>query len=139
MRDAPESRRWEQPSEAPSLLRFAGFILDLDASTPSPRSWAMTSGAGTWWRVRAACAFSSPGRVASASRDMPLLDALRQPPASSPSTAASMSWSAGCGARSSPIDKQPRLIVTVPGEGYRFDGLAKSPFPAGVDQGRSAV
>jgi TolB-like protein len=26
--------------------------------------------------------------------------------------------------------KQPRLIVTVPGEGYRFDGLAKSPLSA---------
>ena len=26
-----------------------------------------------------------------------------------------------------PDSKQPRLIVTVPGEGYRFDGLAKSP------------
>ena len=28
--------------------------------------------------------------------------------------------------RSSPIPKQPRLIVTVPGEGYRFDGLRSS-------------
>ena len=26
-----------------------------------------------------------------------------------------------------PDSKQPRLIVTAPGEGYRFDGLAKSP------------
>ena len=26
-----------------------------------------------------------------------------------------------------PDSKQPRLIVTVPGEGYRFDGLANSP------------
>ena len=33
MRDAPESGRLEQPREAPSLLRFAGFILDLDART----------------------------------------------------------------------------------------------------------
>ena len=33
MRDAPESRRLEQPRDAPSLLRFADFVLDLDART----------------------------------------------------------------------------------------------------------
>ena len=33
MRDAPGSDRLEQPRDAPSLLRFADFILDLDART----------------------------------------------------------------------------------------------------------
>jgi DNA-binding response OmpR family regulator len=33
MRDAPGSGRLEQPREAASRLRFAGFILDLDACT----------------------------------------------------------------------------------------------------------
>ena len=33
MRDAPEPGRLEQPRGVPSLLRFAGFVLDLDAST----------------------------------------------------------------------------------------------------------
>ena len=33
MRDAPGSGRLEQPREAPSRLRFADFILDLDART----------------------------------------------------------------------------------------------------------
>jgi DNA-binding response OmpR family regulator len=122
MRDAPESRQWEQPREAPSLLRFAGFILDLDASTlvgETGEAVALTRGEFALLRIFV----TRPGRVLS--RDA-LLDALanrRFEPFDR-----SVDVMVGKLRRKiEPDSKQPRLIVTVPGEGYRFDGLAKSP------------
>jgi TolB-like protein/DNA-binding winged helix-turn-helix (wHTH) protein/Tfp pilus assembly protein PilF len=121
MRAAPESRQWEQPREAPSLLRFAGFILDLDASTlvgETGEAVALTRGEFALLRIFV----TRPGRVLS--RDA-LLDALanrRFEPFDR-----SVDVMVGKLRRKiEPDSKQPRLIVTVPGEGYRFDGLAKS-------------
>jgi two-component system torCAD operon response regulator TorR len=122
MRDAPESRQWEQPREAPSLLRFAGFILDLDACTlvrETGEVLALTRGEFALLRVFV----TRPGRVLS--RDA-LLDAL----ASRRFEPFDRSVDVMVGKlrrKIEPDSKLPRLIVTVPGEGYRFDGLAKSP------------
>ena len=122
MRDAPGSGRLEEPREAPSLLRFAGFILDLDARTlvrETGEAVALTRGEFALLRVFV----TRPGRVLS--RDA-LLDALanrRFEPFDR-----SIDVMVGKLRRKiEPDSKQPRLIVTVPGEGYRFDGLAKSP------------
>jgi adenylate cyclase len=122
MRDAPESGRLEQPREVPSLLRFAGFVLDIDARTlvgETGEAVALTRGEFALLRVFV----TRPGRVLS--RDA-LLDALanrRFEPFDR-----SVDVMVGKLRRKiEPDSKQPRLIVTVPGEGYRFDGLAKSP------------
>ena len=122
MRDAPGSGRLEQPHEAPSLLRFAGFIVDLDARTlarETGEAVALTRGEFALLRVFV----TRPGRVLS--RDA-LLDALanrRFEPFDR-----SVDVMVGKLRRKiEPDSKPPRLIVTVPGEGYRFDGLAKSP------------
>ena len=72
MRDAPESGRLEQSREAPSLLRFAGFILDLGACTlvrETGEAVALTRGEFALLRVFV----TRPGKVLS--RDA-LLDAL---------------------------------------------------------------
>ena len=122
MRDAPEPGRLEQPRGVPSLLRFAGFILDLDASTlvrETGEAVALTRGEFALLRAFVA----RPGRVLS--RDA-LLDALanrRFEPFDR-----SVDVMVGKLRRKIEPDlKQPQLIVTVPGEGYRFDGLAKGP------------
>ena len=122
MRDAPGSGQLEQPREAPSLLRFADFILDLGACTlvrETGEAVALTRGEFALLRVFV----SRPGRVLS--RDA-LLDALanrRFEPFDR-----SVDVMVGKLRRKIELDsKQPRLIITVPGEGYRFDGLAKSP------------
>ena len=122
MRDAPEFGRSEQPREAPSLLRFAGLILDLDARTlvrETGEAVPLTRGEFALLRVFV----TRPGRVLS--RDA-LLDTLvnrRFEPFDR-----SVDVMVGKLRRKIELDlKQPRLIVTVPGEGYRFDGLAKSP------------
>ena len=122
MRDAPGSGRLEQPREAPSRLRFADFILDLDARTlvrETGEAVALTRGEFALLRVFV----TRPGRVLS--RDA-LLDALanrRFEPFDR-----SVDVMVGKLRRKIELDsKQPRLIVTMPGEGYRFDGLAKSP------------
>ena len=65
MRDAPESGRLEQPREAPSLFRFADFILDLDARTvvrETGEAVALTRGDSRF------CAFSSPAGSSSQPR-----------------------------------------------------------------------
>jgi TolB-like protein/DNA-binding winged helix-turn-helix (wHTH) protein/cytochrome c-type biogenesis protein CcmH/NrfG len=122
MRDAPGSGRLEQLREAPSLLRFADFILDLDARTlvrETGGTVALTRGEFALLRVFV----TRPGRVLS--RDA-VLDALanrRFEPFDR-----SVDVMVGKLRRKIELDsKQPRLIVTVPGEGYRFDGLAKGP------------
>jgi TolB-like protein/DNA-binding winged helix-turn-helix (wHTH) protein len=120
MRDAPGSGRLEQPREAPSLLRFAGFILDLNARTlvrETGEAVALTRGEFALLLVFV----TKPGRVLS--RDV-LLDALasrRFEPFDR-----SVDVMVGKLRRKIELDsKQPRLIITMPGEGYRFDGLAK--------------
>ena len=67
MRDAPESGRSEQPREAPSLLRFAGLILDLDARTlvrETGEAVPLTRGEFALLRVFV----TRPGRVAQPGR-----------------------------------------------------------------------
>jgi adenylate cyclase len=127
MRDAPESGRLEQSREAPSLLRFAGFILDLGACTlvrETGEAVALTRGEFALLRVFV----TRPGRVLS--RDA-LLDALVNR-RFEPFDRSVDVMVAKLRRKIEPDSKQPRLIVTVPGEGYRFDGLAKSPLS---DQG----
>jgi TolB-like protein/DNA-binding winged helix-turn-helix (wHTH) protein len=122
MRDAPESGRLEQSREAPSLLRFAGFILDLGACTlvrETGEAVALTRGEFALLRVFV----TRPGRVLS--RDA-LLDALVNR-RFEPFDRSVDVMVAKLRRKIEPDSKQPRLIVTVPGEGYRFDGLAKSP------------
>jgi DNA-binding winged helix-turn-helix (wHTH) protein len=103
-------------------LRFAGLILDLDASTlrrESGEPIELTRGELALLRVFVA----RPGRVLS--RDA-LLDALgnrRFEPFDR-----SVDMQVGRLRRKiEPDPKEPCLIVTVPGEGYRFDGLPKTP------------
>src|SRR5271168_2643351 len=121
MGDVPEAYGLKPSGEASSPVRFAGLVLNLDASTlarDSGDAIPLTRGEFALLRVFVTRA----GRVVS--RDT-LLDAL-------------------AGRRFEPFDrsvdvlisrlrrkiepdpKEPRLIVTVPGEGYRFDGLTKT-------------
>jgi adenylate cyclase len=120
MRDVPEAGGLKLPGEASSPVRFAGLVLDLDAWTlarESGEAIALTRGELALLRVFV----TRPGRVIS--RDT-LLDALanrRFEPFDR-----SVDVLVGRLRRKiEPDPKEPRLIVTVPGEGYRFDGLAK--------------
>jgi adenylate cyclase len=122
MRDVPEAGGLKLPGEASSPVRFAGLVLDLDARTlarESGEAIALTRGEFALLRVFV----TRPGRAIS--RDT-LLDALanrRFEPFDR-----SVDVLVGRLRRKiEPEPKEPRLIVTVPGEGYRFDGLAKPP------------
>jgi TolB-like protein/DNA-binding winged helix-turn-helix (wHTH) protein len=122
MRDVPEAGGLKLPGEASSPVRFAGLVLDLDACTLARESGEeipLTRGELALLRVFV----TRPGRVIS--RDT-LLDALanrRFEPFDR-----SVDVLVGRLRRKIEPDlKEPRLIVTVPGEGYRFDGLAKPP------------
>ncbi len=106
---------------AKAPVRFAGLILDLDACTLARESGdtiPLTPGEFTLLRAFV----SRPGRVLS--RDT-LLDATfhRQ------FEPFDRSVDVLVGRLRPKVEsdpKEPRLIVTVPGEGYRFDGLTKS-------------
>ena len=104
--------------ETVSLVRFAGLVLDLDAcmlARDSGEAIPLTRGELAVLRMFVA----RPGRVIS--RDT-LLDAFanrRFEPFDR-----SIDVLVGRLRRKIEADpKEPRLIVTVPGEGYRFDGL----------------
>jgi class 3 adenylate cyclase len=108
--------------EAASLVRFAGLVLDLDACTlarESGEAIALTRGEFAVLRMFVA----RPGRVIS--RDT-LLDAFanrRFEPFDR-----SVDVLVGKLRRKIEVDpNRPRLVVTVPGEGYRFDGLRVTP------------
>jgi TolB-like protein len=108
--------------EVASPLRFAGFLLDLEAcvlARESGEAIALTRGEFTVLRMFVA----RPGRVIS--RDS-LLDAFanrRFEPFDR-----SVDVLIGKLRRKIEADpKKPRLIVTVPGEGYRFDGPRYTP------------
>jgi TolB-like protein/DNA-binding winged helix-turn-helix (wHTH) protein/Flp pilus assembly protein TadD len=104
--------------ELKAPLRFAGLILDLDACTlrrDSGDTIPLTRGEFALLRMFV----SRPGRVLS--RDALLIGNRRFEPFDR-----SVDVLVGRLRRKiEPDSKEPRLIVTVSGEGYRFDGLAK--------------
>jgi DNA-binding response OmpR family regulator len=121
MREALETDSLGPLREAASLVRFAGLVLDLDARTlkrQSGEAIPLTRGEFAILRMFV----TRPGRVLS--RDT-LLDALanrRFEPFDR-----SVDVLIGRLRRKIELDtKEPCLIVTVPGEGYRFDGFAKA-------------
>jgi adenylate cyclase len=121
MRDVPESDGLRPPREASSPVRFAGLVLDLEACTlarESGEAIPLTRGEFAMLRVFV----TRPGRVISRNT---LLDALanrRFEPFDR-----SVDVLVGRLRRKiEPDPKEPQLIVTVPGEGYRFDGLTKT-------------
>jgi adenylate cyclase len=121
MGDVPEAGGLKPFGDASSPLRFAGLVLNLDASTlarDSGDAIPLTRGEFALLRVLVTRA----GRVVS--RDT-LLDAFanrRFEPFDR-----SVDVLIGRLRRKIESDpKEPRLIVTVPGQGYRFDGLTKT-------------
>jgi TolB-like protein/DNA-binding winged helix-turn-helix (wHTH) protein/Tfp pilus assembly protein PilF len=121
MRDVAEFDRVKPSREAGSVLRFAGLVLSLDAcmlARDSGEAIPLTRGELAVLRMFAA----RPGRVIS--RDT-LLDAFanrRFEPFDR-----SVDVLIGKLRRKIEADpRRPQLIVTVPGEGYRFDGLTRS-------------
>jgi TolB-like protein len=121
MRDLPESDGFTLPREATSSVCFAGLVLDLDARTlkrESGEAIPLTRGESVILRMFV----TRPGRVVS--RDT-LLDAL----ANRRFEPFDRSVDVLIGRLRRKIEhdpKQPRLIVTVSGEGYRFDGQMKT-------------
>lgn len=101
-------------------LRFAGLVLDLDASTiarESGEAIPLTRSELALLRLFV----SRPGRVLSR-------DAILNAVSNRPFEPFDRSVDALVGRlrrKIEPDPREPRLIVTVPGEGYRFDGVAK--------------
>jgi TolB-like protein/DNA-binding winged helix-turn-helix (wHTH) protein len=121
MRDASGSHGVEPSRDAASVMRFAGLVHDLDACTlarDSGEAIPLTRGEFALLRMFV----TRPRRVIS--RDT-LLDAFtnrRFEPFDR-----SIDVLVGRLRKKIEADpKRPRLIVTVPGEGYRFDGLTQS-------------
>jgi adenylate cyclase len=121
MQDVPEERPGADAPlrKAMSPVRFAGLVFDLDACTlarESGEAIPLTRGEFRLLRLFV----SRPGRVLSR-------DAILEAVANRPLELFDRSVDALVGRLRRKIEadpKEPRLIVTVPGEGYRFDGLA---------------
>ena len=122
MQDVPQERSDADapPSgEAMAPVRFAGLVLDLSACTlvrESGEAIPLTRGEFRLLRLFV----SRPGRVLSR-------DAILEVVANRPLELFDRSADALVGRlrrKIEPDPKAPRLIATVPGEGYRFDGLA---------------
>ena len=122
MQDVPQERSEADapPSgEAMAPVRFAGLVLDLSACTlvrESGEAIPLTRGEFRLLRLFV----SRPGRVLSR-------DAILEAVANRPLELFDRSADALVGRlrrKIEPDPKSPRLIATVPGEGYRFDGLA---------------
>jgi adenylate cyclase len=121
VRDVPESDGSEPLQAAAPPVRFAGLVLDLDACTLARQSGeaiALTRGEFTLLRVFV----TRPGRVVG--RDA-LLDAMANR-RFEPFDRSVDVLIGRLRRKIEPDPKEPRLIVTVPGEGYRFDGLTKT-------------
>ena len=119
MRDGSHSL--EPSPEAAPALHFAGLILDIEAcrlTRDSGEAIPITRGELALLRMFV----SRPGRVIS--RDT-LLDAFTHR-RFEPFDRSVDVLIGKLRRKIEPDPKQPRLIVTVPGEGYRFDGLAHS-------------
>jgi adenylate cyclase len=122
MRDVADSDGSEPIREATPPVRFADLVLDLDACTlgrESGEAVPLTRGEFSLLRVFV----TRPGRVIS--RDV-LLDALANR-RFEPFDRSVDVLIGRLRRKIEPDPKEPRLIVTVPGEGYRFDGLTKPP------------
>ena len=122
MRDATGLDGFEPSREAATSLRFAGLILDLDAcmlARESGEAIPLTRGEFALLRMFV----TKPGRVLS--RDT-LLDAFADRHFE-PFDRSVDVLVGKLRRKIEPDPKQPRLIVTVPGEGYRFDGLRFRP------------
>jgi TolB-like protein/DNA-binding winged helix-turn-helix (wHTH) protein len=120
MRDVAGSDGATPSWEAKSPVRFAGLVLNLDAWTlarDSGEAVPLTRGEFALLRMFVA----RPGRVIS--RDA-LLNAFTDRRFESFDRSVDV-LVGKLRRRIEPDPKQPRLIVTVPGEGYRFDGLAQ--------------
>ena len=114
-------------------MRFAGLVLDLDAFTlarESGEAIALTRG-----EFALLCFFvSHPGRVLSRDALLEAMAGRRFEPFDR-----SVDVLVGRLRRKIEADpKKPRLIVTVPGEGYRFDGLTKTFQSAPTGRARTA-
>src|SRR5271156_4254234 len=121
MRDGAGSHSLEPSPEAKRALHFAGLILDLEAcrlTRDSREGIPLTRGELALLRMLV----SRPGRVIS--RDS-LLDAFTNRRFESFDRSVDV-LIGKLRRKIEPDPKQPRLIVTVPGEGYRFDGLTQS-------------
>jgi len=122
MRDAPGFDAVKPLREAVTPLRFAGLVLDLDAcalARESGEAIPLTRGELALLRMFVA----RPGRVIG--RDA-LLDAVAKRPMQ-PFDRSVDVLVGRLRRKIEPDPKGPRLIVTVPGEGYRFDGLRLKP------------
>jgi adenylate cyclase len=121
VRDVPESDGPEPLPAAAPPVRFAGLVLDLDACTLARKSGEaipLTRGEFTLLRVFV----TRPGRVVG--RDT-LLDAMANR-RFEPFDRSVDVLIGRLRRKIEPDPREPRLIVTVPGEGYRFDGLMKT-------------
>jgi DNA-binding winged helix-turn-helix (wHTH) protein len=122
MQDVPQERsdaEAELSGKATPPVRFAGLVLDLDACTlvrQSGEAIPLTRGEFKLLRFFV----SRPGRVLS--RDA-LLDALANR-RFEPFDRSVDVLIGKLRRKIEPDPKAPLLIITVPGEGYRFDGLA---------------
>ena len=139
MRDALEFDGVKPSAEAILPVRFAGLVLNLDAcllARESGEAIPLTHGEFALLRMFV----TRPGRVIS--RDA-LLDAFANR-RFEPFDRSVDVLVGKLRRRIEPDPKQPRLIVTVPGEGYRFDGLTQSlsseqkPFVAALDSRKSS-
>ncbi len=133
MRDATGLDGFEPSREAASLVRFAGLVLDLDACMLSRE----TGEAVPLTRSELALLtmfVSRPGRVLS--RDA-LLDAFADRHFE-PFDRSVDVLVGKLRRKIEPDAKEPRLIVTVPGVGYRFDGLRRAPEIAKLDADSAA-
>jgi DNA-binding response OmpR family regulator len=118
MRDAPGFDGLKPSREAATPLRFAGLALSLDACVLTRESGEVIALTRGEFAVRKMLV-ARPGRVISR-------DALLEAVANRRFEPFDRSVDVLIGRlrrKIEPDPKQPRLIVTVPGEGYRFDGL----------------
>jgi TolB-like protein/DNA-binding winged helix-turn-helix (wHTH) protein len=122
MRDVPGPGDLNLSRGASSLVRFAGLAFDLDACTlvrESGEAIALTRGEFVLLRLFV----TRPGRVINRES---LLEALANR-RFEPFDRSVDVFIGKLRRKIEPNPKEPRLIVTVPGQGYRFDGLAKAP------------
>ena len=121
MHNVPKSDGSEPLREPPSLVRFAGLVLNVDARTLDAR--IRRGNPAHARRVRAAACVRHPARTGRQPRRAVGRPANRR---FEPFDRSVDALIVRLRRKIEPDPKEPRLIVTVPGEGYRFDGLTKT-------------